>query len=81
MCSLLRFYAPEADVRSRSQAFLHNQGSARVRGLSLINDLAAVIPASDPSEHRMKLSVSTVDASAARSRVLQFGGLDPKATL
>jgi hypothetical protein len=39
MCSLLGFYAPEAGVRSRSQPFLHDQGSDWVRGLSLINDL------------------------------------------
>jgi hypothetical protein len=35
--------------------FLHNQGRDRVRGLSLINDLSAVITASDPSERRTKL--------------------------
>ena len=70
MCSLLRFYAPEADVRSRSQAFLHNQGSDRVRGLSLINDLAAVIAASDPSELRMKLF--GIDCGRKRCQVVGF---------
>ena len=34
--------------------FLHDQGRYRVRGLSLIDDLSAVIAASDPSERRTK---------------------------
>jgi hypothetical protein len=70
MCSLLGFYAPEAGVRSRSQAFLHSQGSDRVRGLSLINDLAAVITASDPSERRMKLF--GIDCGRKRCQVVGF---------
>jgi len=55
VCSLLGFYAPEADVRSRSQAFLNNQGRDRGCGLSLINDLPADITARDPSDRRTKL--------------------------
>jgi hypothetical protein len=62
--------AREADVRSRSQAFLHNKGSDRVRGPSLINDLAALITASDPSERRMKLF--GIDWGRKRCQVVGF---------
>ena len=70
MCSLIGFYAPQVDVRSRSQAFLHNQGRDRVRGLSLINDLPADITASDPSDRRTKLF--GIDCGRKRCQVVGF---------
>jgi hypothetical protein len=70
VCSLLGFYAPEADVRSRSQAFLHNQGRDRGCGLSLIIDLPADITARDPSDRRTKLF--GIDCGRKRCQVVGF---------
>src|SRR5664279_70806 len=50
--------------------FLHNQGRDRVRGLSLINDLSAVITASDPSERRTQLF--GIDCGRTRCQVVGF---------
>src|SRR5258707_3067773 len=66
---------PEAVVRSRSLLILNAAAASfqdpdRVRGLSLINDLSAVITASDPSERRTKLF--GIDCGRKRCEVVGF---------
>jgi hypothetical protein len=66
---------PESVVRSRSLLILNAAAASfqdpdRVRGLSLINDLSAVITASDPSERRAKLF--GIDRGRKRCEVVGF---------
>src|ERR1700694_4955437 len=71
----VRLALPESVVRSRSHLILNAAAASfqdpdRVRGLSLINDLSAVITASDPSERRAKLF--GIDRGRKRCEVVGF---------
>src|SRR5882757_5896355 len=57
-------------VMSSPACFLHNQDRYRVRDLSLIDDLSAVIAASDPSERRTKFF--GIDRGCKRCEVAGF---------